>query len=418
MMMWFKIALRNLIKNRRRSIITAFAIAFGFAGVNLFAGFTEYMYTGNREAAIFIKSRGHLNIFKKGFLEKGLLDPARFLLTPGDMKTIEAVCAENPRVVLVTPQLMISGLLTNGKVSTIFVAQGIVPSSERKLLSRMTMAEMDEIEGKFEGKSMEDDKMYGVSLSRGLANLLDLDIGSYAIAFTNTVEGQMNALDVEVFQLFDAGQELMKDKIMRVPFRFAQALYDWNGADRISVLLKSHADTELVRDQLQDAFSKRGMDVEVKTWEEMSEWYRKVKEMFDIIFLFLFIIVFFIVVMSVVNTMSMAVFERTREIGTLRALGLKRKGVLLLFGIESGLLGIWGTIGGLVLTAVGWWAVNFFEPTWVPPGMTSRLPIVIYFVPGTMAYSFMFLLALCLCASLIPARRAARQNTVDALGHV
>ena len=90
--------------------------------------------------------------------------------------------------------------------------------------------------------------------------------------------------------------------------------------------------------------------------------------MFDVIFLFLFIIFFIIVVMSVANTMSMAVFERTREIGTLRALGLKRRGVMLLFAIESSLLGILGTVGGILLTLLGWWVVDFFKPTWTPPG--------------------------------------------------
>ncbi|NIM93947.1 MAG: FtsX-like permease family protein [Anaerolineales bacterium] len=140
--------------------------------------------------------------------------------------------------------------------------------------------------------------------------------------------------------------------------------------------------------------------------------------MFDVIFLFLFVIVFIIVVTSVINTMSMAVLERTREIGTLRALGLKRKGVILLFTIESSLLGLCGTIGGLLLTVLGWWLVNLFKPTWIPPGIAARVPIIIQFVPDSMVFSFLFLLVLCLIASLIPARRAARQNVVDALGHV
>jgi putative ABC transport system permease protein len=415
---WLKIALRNLFKNRRRSTITTFAIAFGFAGVNLFSGFTEYMYTGNREAAIYVISRGHLTIFKKGFLEKGQLDPARYLLSPEEMDAIEEICREIPNVILVTPQLRISGLVTNGKISTIFVAQGIVPSSEDVVLSRMTMAKMDKAQERLEGRGLQDDKIYGVAMSRGLARLLDLKVGSNAVAFTTTVHGQMNALDLEVFQLFYGGGEAIADKVMRVPFSFAQELYDTNGADRLSVLLDKTEYTESIRDKLQTAFSERGLELEVKTWEELSDWYRKVKEMFDTIFVFLFIIVFIIVVMSVANTMSMAVFERTREIGTLRALGLKRKGVVLLFGIESTLLGVCGTIGGLFLTALGWWLVDVLKPTWVPPGMTNRVPIVIYFVPETMVYSFACMLVLCLTASVIPARRAARENIVDALGHV
>jgi putative ABC transport system permease protein len=415
---WFKIALRNLVKNRRRSIITTFAIAFGFAGVNLFSGFTEYMYTGTREAAIFLNSRGHLTIFKKGFLEKGQLEPARYLLTPEEMRAAEEICREIPQVMLVTPQLRISGLVTNGKVSTIFFAQGIVPSTDDILLSRLTIAKMEDIQEILEGRKLEDDKMYGVAMSSGLARLLDLKVGSNAVAFSNTVNGQINALDLEVFQLIPGGQAIMTDKIMRVPLSYAQALYDWDGADRLSVLLDKTEYTGSIRDQLQTTFSERGLELEVKTWKELSDWYRKIKEMFDIIFIFLFSIVLIIVVMSVANTMSMTVFERTREIGTLRALGLKRKGVGLLFGIESSLLGVCGTIGGLFLTVLGWWLVSFLKPTWVPPGMTNPVPIVIYLVPETMVYSFVFLLVLCLTASLIPARRAAQKNVVGALAHV
>ena len=93
---------------------------------------------------------------------------------------------------------------------------------------------------------------------------------------------------------------------------------------------------------------------EIKTWNELSLFYSKVKGMFDMIFMFLFIIVLVIVVMSVVNTMGMAVLERTREIGTLRALGLKRRGVGLLFAIEGAMIGLLGSILGVILNIIAW----------------------------------------------------------------
>lgn len=416
MITWIKIALRNLIKNRRRSFITALAIALGFAAVNLFAGFTEYMYSGNRAIAIFGGCNGHLTIFKKGFLEKGKLNPARYLLKPTEIKAVKEVCGKDFRVILVTPQLSISGLVSNGKISTIFIAQGIVPSAVDIFLKRFTA--MPKMKGILEGLRLDESKMYGVAMARGLARLLDLKKGSDGVAFTTTIDGQMNALDMEILHTFDTASDAMNDKVMRVPFSFAQVLYDTDRAERLAVLLDEAKYTEPIRSHLQQAFSERGLDLEVKTWKEMSQWYRKVKEMFDVIFAFLFTIVFIIVVMSVVNTMSMAVLERTREIGTLRALGLKRRGVMSLFAIESSLLGIFGTIGGFIFTCIGWWLTDVIMPTWVPPGITKRVAIRIEFVPETMLYSFLFLVVLCLIASVIPARRAARENVVDALGHV
>jgi putative ABC transport system permease protein len=115
---------------------------------------------------------------------------------------------------------------------------------------------------------------------------------------------------------------------------------------------------------------------------------------------------------------EMAVIERTRGIGTLRALGLRRSGVTALFAIESFLLALLGTLGGLILTLSGSWIVDIIKPTWVPPAVTKRVPIMINLSWDQMFFSFIFLIILCLVASLLPARRAARQNVVDALGHV
>ena len=414
MIAWIKIASRNLVKNRRRSILTIIAIALGYAAVGIFGGFTSYMYNGNRQVAIFGRCQGHLTVFKKGFLEKGELDPSRYLLRPREISMISAICRKNPHVIMVSPQLRISGLVTNGRISTIFIAQGIRPSDVDRFLKHSTLKKLSE----FEGHKLSDDKVYGVAMAHGLARLLDLRVGDWAVVLATTVDGQMNALDLQILQLFNTDSQVLNDKIMRVPLRFAQSLYDTQGVDRIAILLDRTRFTEKVRDQLTSEFARENLDVEVRSWDELSLWYRKVKDMFDVIFLFLFIIVFIIVVMSVVNTMGMSVLERTREIGTLRALGLKRRGVLLLFGIESILLGICGAVLGIILTFTGWLVIHLTKPTWIPPGITTRIPLRLEFSFLQLAYTFIFLVALCLIASLVPARRAARQSVVDALGHV
>jgi len=140
--------------------------------------------------------------------------------------------------------------------------------------------------------------------------------------------------------------------------------------------------------------------------------------MFDMIFMFLFSIVFIIVVMSTVNTMGMAVLERTREIGTLRALGLKRRGVSFLFAIEGSLLGLIGSILGVMLNVGVWAVIRAVEPTYIPPGVSTPVPLIVNLVPQTMVGLMIFLILLSLTAAILPARRAARQNVVDALGHV
>lgn len=414
-MTWIKIACRNLCKNRRRSCFTICAIGLGFAAINVFGGFTAYVSTSLRDGYIYAQANGHLTLFKKGFLTHGKLDPGRYLLNPAEVQAVQEILHSFAEVVLVTPQLHISGLLSNGEVSTVFIAMGHVPtdirsikSRARGLLGRLHL---------FTGTSLEDKTIYGVGLSTGLAALLGLDIGANAIAMAPTLGGQMNALDVQVFQLFEFF-EGFNDKFMLVPLTFAQALYDTSAVDRLTVLLQDTQSTIPMQTSLQQAFAQQGLEIEIKTWEELSVFYARVKDMFDVIFVFLAIIVLVIAVMSIINTIGMAVMERIREIGTLRALGVKRHGIVRLFAIESTMLGLLGSLLGLGVTLLSWLLVYILAPTWIPPMIGRRVPLEIHLVPLYMTLSLLCLVILSVYAAILPARRAAYQGIVEALGHV
>ena len=411
-----KIAFRNLWKNSRRSFFTIAAIALGYAAVNVFGGFTAYIFTSLKDAYVYAQGNGHLTIFKKGFLANDSQDPFNYLLGEEDVLIVKQVVKDIPDVVLVSGQLNISGLLSNGRVSTVFVAAGRVPSAIRDIRSRAPG-----MIGKiklFEGKQLEDDIAHGIGLSTGLANKLDLTFGSDAIAMAPTVQGQINALDAQVFQMFKAPNEAIENQLMIVPLKFAQTLYDTGGVDRLTVLLDDTEKTEKVRVSLTQKLAQRGMKVEVKTWREIATFYDRTKGMFDIIFLFIFIIVFVIVVMSVINTISMAVMERIREIGTFRALGIKRRSIVMLFAIESAMLGLFGSALGVCITILSWVAFRIIEPTWIPPQMAREVPLEVHLVPDYVAMTMLFLVVLSILAAIMPARKAARMNIVDALGHV
>lgn len=390
------------------------AIAFGYAAVNLFGGFTAYMYEGLREGAIYGTMRGHLTVFKAGFLDKGQLDPTAYLLTPEELALMETVWKSTPHIVMATPQLGFTGLISNGKVSTIFIGRGIEAAALDEFWKRRYLTRVQE----FDGRPLSDAQPEGVALSRGLARLVDVHLDGMAVVLANTVDGLVNALDVTAVQFIDVGASALEDKVLLAPLGLARSLLDTAGADRVVVLLEDERWTQTVKQGLLDAFRDKRLPVEIKTWIELSPEYTRTRNMFNTIFLFVFFIVFFIVIMSVVNTMSMAVFERTREIATLRALGLKRRGVMRLFGLESLLLGILGTLAGAVLTAGGWLYVKLAQPMWTPPTMVRAIPLKILIIPEYLLLSWLLMVGLCLVASLLPARRAARQNVVEALGYV
>lgn len=414
-MTWTKLAIRNLFRNYRRSLFTVLAISLGFAAVTVLGGFTAYIFDNLRDSFIYLQANGHLTVFNSGFLEEGKLNPTKYLLDEEHVELVEEVVRRYPEVLVFTPQLNISGLLSNGKVSTIFLAAGRVPSDVRLISghARGMIATLQQ----FTGKPLEDDVIYGVGLSRGLAEQFKFDVGSNPIAMSSTVSGQVNALDAQVFQLFDSPYEALDDKLMLVPLKFAQALYDTTSVDRINILLDRTDETDEMRARLTQDFANAGLHVEVKTWNEMNPFYTKVKKMFEVIFWFAFLVVFTIVVMSVINTVSMAIMERTCEIGTLRALGLKRRGIVKLFAMESMFLGIIGSVLGIILTLVARVAIIALKPTWVPPQIASRVPLEVYLVPEYMGFSLVSLVVLSLLAASLPARKAARMQIVSALGH-
>jgi len=408
---WIKLAIRNILRNKRRSLVTLLAIGVGFAAISLFRGYVSNMYWGLRAMAIQGEGLGHLTIFKAGWLKEGKLDPDRYMFSKTEIeKVIKIVTGEN-EVVLATPQITLSGIVSNGTVSTIFIAQGVVPHDDSTIKGGWNAFRP------IQGEGLSEKKTYGVEMAQDLAKLLNLTPGKDGVVMAPTMGGQMNAMDIQVSGVFDSGSEATNDKYMRFTFNFAQSLLDTEKADKIVVLLKDTGKTGLMRSRLLTQLTHAGIDCEIKTWNELSLFYSKVRGMMDMMFIFIFCIVLVIVVMSTVNTMGMAVLERTREIGTLRALGLKRRGVSTLFAIEGGLLGVFGSLIGIVLHTCVWAIIKTLSPTYTPPGVSTPVPLIVSFVPETLLGLMFCLIALSLIAAIVPARRAARQNIVNALGH-
>ena len=409
---WMKLAIRNILRNKRRSLVTLLAIGVGFAAISLFYGYVHNMYDGLRFSAIRGEGLGNLTIHKAGWQEKGKLDPEKYMFSKAETEKILKLVAEEKGVVLATPQIQVTGIVSNGITSTIFIAQGVVPGDDRTI--KGAWAHFRPIQG----EGLDDHKAYGVEVAQDLARYLNLQPRKDGVVMTTTLGGQMNAMDIQVAGVYDSGSDATNDKYMRFTFDFAQSLVDTKMAERIVVLLDNWKKTEEMRRVLLDKIEHAGIACEIKTWNELSLFYSKVKGMFDMMFLFIFSIVLVIVVMSTVNTMGMAVLERTREIGTLRALGLKRRGVSLLFAMEGGLLGLFGSCIGVVLHISVWAMIRALSPTYTPPGISTPVPLVVDLVPQALFVLILCLLFLSLFAAIIPARRAAKQNVVDALGHV
>ena len=256
-------------------------------------------------------------------------------------------------------------------------------------------------------------------LSFGLADMLHLKKGDQASLLSNTLTGQANALDITLDKTFNTGNAGSNDKFAFMSLSLAQSLYDTAGAaDRLTVLLDDEKYTESMRKLLQEKLQTAGFDMEIKTWQELSDFYNQVHSMFDMIFGFIFSILLTVVVMSVANSMGMAVVERTREIGTLRAIGLKRGGVVKLFTAESLMLTLIGCLAGLLLTFGVRYGINVAHISYTPPNSASPVPLLIDLDLSRTLLTLILMLVVGTLAAYLPARRAAKQAIIDALGHV
>ncbi len=414
------LALRGLLRNRRRALVTLAAIALGFAAIALFAGYTHNIYRGLALQAIHGELLGHLTLSKRGMSREGKLEPERYLLTAGEIARIGELLRHEPDIRLVAPRLTLSGIVSNGRASTIFIAEGIEPAAARALQEgmrkEMTAAQLAAHDGV---RALDEDKADHVVFASGLAEILHLKPGSQAALLSNTLGGQANALDVTVAGVFNTGNAGSNDLAAYMPLELVRNLYDAGGrADRLTLLLDDVAHTEAVRTRLLATCKRAGLDLEIRTWDEQSAFYNQVHGMFDMIFGFIFCIVLTVVVMSVANSMGMAVVERTREIGTLRAVGLRRGGVIRLFVAEAALLVLLGCGAGLLLTLAVLYGINLAGISYVPPNQTAPVPLRVDLDAARILFTALMMAIVGALAAYLPARRAARQPIIDALGHV
>ncbi len=415
-----KLALRGLLRNRRRSLVTLLAIALGFAAIVLFAGYTHNIYDGLGRQSIHGEMLGHLTLYKKGMRTEGKLDPERYLLTAQEVRDISKLVQAEEHVALVAPRIGMSGLVSNGRASTIFIAEGIAPEAVEKLRAG-SLTDEERASGLYDSMVMrlDKDRPDVVALSEGLVEMLHLKEGEQAQVLVNTLSGQANAADITLGKSFNTGNAGSNDKFAFVSLSLARSLLDGEGrASRLTILLDHADNTEMMRRHLQNTLQADGFDVEILTWQDLSDFYNQVHGMFDMIFGFIFMIVLTVVVMSVANSMGMTVVERTREIGTLRAIGLKRRGVVKLFTLESMLLSLIGCVTGLVIALAVRWGINVADISYVPPNSASPVPLLVDLDVGRTVFTFILMGAVGTLAAWMPARRAANKDIIDALGHV
>ncbi len=329
----------------------------------------------------------------------------------GNYEEVRALLSRVHHVQDVMPRLGFSGLISTGETTTSFVGSGGNPESEAELASSAQIVD---------GQELTSRDPRSVLLGLGLARGLGVKPGNDLTLLTTTKAGSINALAVRVRGIWESSEKAYDDRFLRAPIADVQRLLDNEGeVQSIVVLLDRTENTALVRDRIAALIKDRGLDLEMRTWEDLALRYHQVRRLFSNIFNVLALIVATIVVLGIANTMMMAIFERTREIGTVMALGTRRRGVVSLFVLEGLAL---GTIGGLLGLGLGVALAKIVSvhgiPMPPPPGSSRGFTAQILLVPEVLARAFWLSLVTALFSSLYPAWRASRLDVVEALRHV
>ena len=400
--MFTKLALRNIFRNRRRSAITLAVIVFGAVGLILFGGYKAVTFRGLRETTI--RGRlGHLQLFGKNHDSKEAQKPLEHALE--NVGTLRAELEKDPRVESTAAQITLMGLVSNGDKSETFVATAVEPAKDRVMRGATVVS----------GTHLPDTEPDAILLGKGLAASMNAKVGDYLTLMTPTVTGSLNAMDVRVAGIIQTGVKELDERAVKMPLDGAQQLLQTTKVEKLLVFLKDTETTSAVRADIE----RRNLNVDIKSWSELASFYHQVVLLYNGIFGFLGLIVFGVVVFSVANTIVMSIFERTREIGTLMAIGTTRGRVWRMFFFEGLTTGVLGGLLGLAIGATLALLINsgnvMLPP---PPGYTVGYRLQILLQPAVLTTAFLISVITATLSSILPALKASRLKIVDALGHI
>jgi putative ABC transport system permease protein len=456
------LALRNLLRNRRRSLTTVLAMIIGAQTVLLFGGYSRNITYGLQTD--FVQGGGHLQIQRQGYFLYGAGNPAVYGIADYDriIRTVKDDPTLAPMLTVVTPTLQLGGIAGNfaaGVSRTVFARGALVVDQNR-------MREWNDYRYPIRPQpspltgTQSDAAVIGTGVARVLQLCAPLhvkncpqppaaassgskmpgDIAALAAGETAdhaaegetriellaaTARGAPNVARLHVVKAVNVGIKELDDVFVALHLPQAQRLVYGNDPPRATAIVLQLQHTQQIpaaKARLDEllATSFKEQPLEVLDFETLNPFYGQAIAMFATIFSFIAILIAAIVLFTVSNTMSMAVMERTVEIGTLRAIGLRRAGIRRLFVCEGLLLGVFGALLGVVIAIVIAAIINQGGLTWTPPGRADAVPLTIRvwgetrLVVGTV----IGLVAVAVISAWWPSRRAARMNIVEALRHV
>lgn len=409
MQLYLRLAWRNIWRHRRRTVIVVVALSFGLMLMMLYdgmiAGFEEAIY-GNAIRVL----GGNIRIHAAGY--NASADSLPLLPLPNDQAMVQAA-QSIPDVVLATRRINTGGLVSNREGAFSVGIVGIEPEQEAptNLIAQHIAI------GRFLVGTDQDSILIG----RGLADLMNVQVGDRIGLIGRSTHDQMRQRTTTIVGIYDIGVPTLEQQTVYISLFEAQTLYDLTGqTTEVVITLKKIGQELAVIASLTPSLK----GDEIQSWAQaFPDLATAVNTKGGAMTIFS-VILLMIAGIGVLNLLLMAVYERTREIGLLGAMGLKPRQIMTLFVIEGALLGLVGVATGAVMgTALngllGIVGLDYSKFT----GMTSYMALITGRVYPTLALGSLLsrglpVLIIAVLASLYPAREASRHEPAEALHYV
>ncbi len=398
------IAYRDLGRNRRRSILTLIAVALGLALTIVMSGFIAGVLEGSLQDNIRLNT-AHVQLRAESYEMEKLSLLWQDLL--GDTEGLLAQANGMSEVEAATPVLWASGVLSTLRESVGLRLTGIDPASSI----------YDHIrEGMVAGEYLRPDDRGDILIGRRLADSMGIGVGQKVSLAVGNPEGEPQEGIFTIRGVFDTGVPSYDENTVFVPLSQAQAFT--RAGDRASaIMIMLHKQDDA--DKVAAAMQRPGTSA--LTWEDLNVVLLQSVQTGMSFYYILYAIVILVVAVVIANTLLMAVFERTREMGILAALGMKGRQIMAMVLFEATILALMGILVGIVLGSAG---VAYLAKEGVYIGDASASLVegfavgsTMYarYVPGDVISLSLWMLVIIVLVSLYPARYAARLEPVKAL---
>ncbi len=401
----WSLALRGLLRNRRRSILSLLAVSLGLALLIFINAFIAGVIDDSLNNSIRLRT-GHIQIRAESYRDEKVSLQWQDLLS--DLDTLMTRVDSSPNLVAAAPVLWAGGVLGTKDDSAGLQVVGIDVDSDLYRPIRESVVA---------GAFLAADDRNGILVGRRLADSMGIGVDSTISLTVVDSDGVPQDAFFTVRGLFSTGIVTYDENSVFLPLGKAQALTHTEGhASAVVMLLDDPEAAEGV------AVGLRGPGLSVQTWADLNGSFLSTLQTAQGFYLILDLIVMLITAVVIANTLLMSVFERFREIGILASLGMKGRQVIQMFLYEATLLGLAGVgVGVLLGGAIVWYLTRYGlylgDDAASAAGETYAMSSTIYaaFVPSHFVFLSLATLAVTILASLYPASFAARKEPVDAL---